>query len=159
MQHFRNSSLLLCLTMALLQAGNALAADETPRTLVGYSSELSVRAGENVDFKVNSIDGGSYEADLVRVINGDSQSIYGDQFKVEYTASSFEGKYAGVAQELNLGSYIHVENTTAFDDLESFTVSGWVYPVFDPTGYEPPDLENPRSVSPADADHGTVDPG
>jgi len=134
--------------MALLQAGNALAADETPRTLVGYSSELSVRAGENVDFKVNSIDGGSYEADLVRVINGDSQSIYGDQFKVEYTASSFEGKYAGVAQELNLGSYIHVENTTAFDDLESFTVSGWVYPVFDPTGYEPPDLENPDPFHP-----------
>jgi hypothetical protein len=27
-------------------------------------------------------------------------------------------------------------------------VSGWVYPVFDPTAYEPPDLENPDPFHP-----------
>jgi N,N-dimethylformamidase len=131
-----------------LQADKSPAADEPPRTVVGYSSELSVRAGDNIDFKVNSTSGGSYDADLVRVINGESQSIYGDQFKVEYTPSSFEGRYEGSRQELNLGSYIHVENTAAFDQLESITVSGWIYPVFDPTGYEPPDLENPDPFHP-----------
>lgn len=138
MHYFRNSVLVLCCTISLVQADRTLAADEPRRTIVGYSSELSVRARDTIEFKVNSTEGGSYEADLVRVINGESQSIYGDQFKVEYTASSFEGKYVGGRQELNLGSYIHVENTAAFDQLESFTVSGWIYPVFDPMGYEPP---------------------
>jgi len=97
---------------------------------------------------VNTTDGGSYTADLVLVINGDSQSIYGDQFNVEDTPSSFEGTYDGTRQELNLGSYIHIGNTSALDELDSFTVSGWIYPVFDAVGYEPPDLENPDPFHP-----------
>jgi N,N-dimethylformamidase len=140
--------LALCCTTSLIQAEESLAADEAPRTIVGYSSELSVRAGDTIDFKVNSTEGGSYEADLVRVINGESQSIYGDQFKVEHTPAAFEGSYEGSQQALNLGSYIHVANTAALDRLESFTVSGWVYPVFDPTTYEPPDIENPDPFHP-----------
>jgi N,N-dimethylformamidase len=123
-------------------------AQEAPRTIVGYSSELSVRPGDKVDFMVNASNGGSYKADLVRVINGDSRSIYGDQFKVEYTPSAFEGTYEGTRQELNLGSYIQIENTSALDRLESFTVSGWIYPVFDTVAFEPPDLENPDPFHP-----------
>ncbi|AXI45551.1 hypothetical protein C1J03_05585 [Sulfitobacter sp. SK012] len=34
------------------------------------------------------------------------------------------------------------------DKLDSFTVSGWIYPVFDTVGYEPPDLENPDPFHP-----------
>ena len=88
MQYFSNSLLVLCFTMSLVQADNVLAADEAPRTIVGYSSELSARAGDTIDFKVNSTEGGCYRADLVCVINGESQSIYGDQFKVEHRAST-----------------------------------------------------------------------
>jgi len=83
---FRNSLLLVFCTMSLVQADKALAADEPRRTLFGYSIKLSVGARDTVDFKVNVTGGGRYEADLVRVINGESQSIYGAQFKVEYTA-------------------------------------------------------------------------
>jgi N,N-dimethylformamidase len=132
----------------LATASQPVLAQEAPRTIVGYSSELSVRAGDKIDFMVNAVNGGSYKADLVRVINGESQSIYGDQFKVKYTPSAFEGAYEGTRQELNLGSYIQIDKTSAFDRLESFTVSGWIYPVFDTVGYEPPDLENPDPFHP-----------
>ena len=148
MDYFRNCFLMLCCITSLVLANTSFAANEPPRTIVGYSSELSVRPGDTVDFMVNSVGGEKYDADLVRVINGESRSIYGGQFKVEYTKSSFERTYDGSQQELNLGSYIHVGNTAALDQLESFTVSGWIYPVFDPTGYTPPDLENPDPFHP-----------
>ncbi len=135
--------------LSLIQTSLPVAAAEEPqRTLIGYSSELSVRPGDTVEFMVNTDNGGSYKADLVRVINGESQSIYGDQFELEYTPSSFEGTYKGSEQELNLGSYVHVQNTSAFDQLQSFTIGGWMYPVFDPTGFVPPDLENPDPFHP-----------
>ena len=121
---------------------------EPERTIVGYADELSLRAGDSVEFKVNAIGGGSYHADLVRVINGESRSIYGDQFQLESVASSFEGSYEGLPQPLNLGSYIHVEDTSALDGLESFTVGAWIYPVFDATSYAPPDLDNPDPFHP-----------
>jgi hypothetical protein len=106
-----NFSLVSISFLTLIQISFPVAADEPPRTLIGYSSEWSVRPGDTVDFMVNSINGEPYKADLVRVINGESQSIYGDQFKVEYTSSSFEGSYEGTPQALNLGSYIHVADT------------------------------------------------
>jgi hypothetical protein len=46
MHYFRKLLLVLCGTMSLMQAELLLAADEAPRTIVGYSSELSVRPGE-----------------------------------------------------------------------------------------------------------------
>jgi N,N-dimethylformamidase len=139
-------SVSICL--ALFATPSVSLAQEPARTIVGYSSELSVRPGDTVDFMVNSVNGEPYQADLVRVINGESQSIYGDQFKVEYAPSSFEGTYEGKPQALNLGSYIQVGDTSALDQLESFTVSGWIYPVFDTVSYEPPDLENPDPFHP-----------
>jgi len=138
----------LCLQFLLASAVQAESVEEPERTLIGYSSELTVRIGDTVEFMVNALHGGSYKADLVRVINGESQTIYGDQFKLEYTPSSFEDTYAGVRQELNLGSYVHVQNSAQLDHLQSFTVSGWIYPVFDPTTFVPPDLENPDPFHP-----------
>ena len=119
MHYFGKCLLVLCCTMSLGQADKALAEDEPRRTIVGYSSELSVRPGDTIEFMVNSEQVGKYKADLVRVINGESQSIYGDQFKVEHTASTFEGTYEGKPQKLNPGSYIHISNTSALDKLKS----------------------------------------
>jgi N,N-dimethylformamidase len=138
----------LCLHFLLASAVAAEGDEEPERTLIGYSSELTVRPGDTIEFMVNAKQGGNYKADLARVINGESQTIYGDQFQLEYTPSSFEDTYKGARQELNLGSYVHVQNTGAFDQLQSFTVSGWIYPVFDPTGFVPPDLENPDPFHP-----------
>jgi len=120
----------------------------TPRTLVGYASELSVRPGDDIEFMVNAVHGGEYRADLVRVINGESQSQYGNLFEVKPVAASFEGRYKGSAQPLNLGSYVHVADASALNGLDSFAVGAWIYPVFDPTEYQPPDLENPDPFHP-----------
>ena len=120
---------------------------QAERTLIGYAVPLTVRPGDTVDFKVGSFAGG-YKADLVKIINGDSLSRYGDQFDVRPVTAPFVGKYKGAEQPLNLGSYVQVENTGALDQLASFTVAGWIYPTFDPTEYEPPDLENPDPFFP-----------
>jgi endonuclease YncB( thermonuclease family) len=112
-----------------------------PRTLIGYSSVTSVRAGDNVDFMVNTLDGGSYEADLVRVINGDGLSRYADKFALKSVDAPFSGSYQGQPQPLNLGSYVQVDNTAALDQLMSFTVAGWIHPSFDPSNYQPDRLD------------------
>ncbi|AXI45552.1 hypothetical protein C1J03_05590 [Sulfitobacter sp. SK012] len=62
--------------LLLFASVSASKAQDPARTIVGYSSELSVRPGDTVEFMVNSVDSGSYKADLVRVINGESQSLY-----------------------------------------------------------------------------------
>lgn len=66
-------SRLLFVQLIALSAAHTLAAElaeDAPRTLVGYSSELSVRPGDPIEFMVNAVNGGAYQADLVRVING-----------------------------------------------------------------------------------------
>jgi N,N-dimethylformamidase len=136
-------ALLACVEQALA----AKPPGQAERTLIGYAVPLTVRPGDTVDFKVSSFAGG-YKADLVKIINGDSLSRYGDQFEVRSVKAPFSGKYKGDEQPLNPGSYVHVENTGMLDRLESFTVAGWIYPTFDPTEYEPPDLENPDPFFP-----------
>jgi hypothetical protein len=42
------------LVTALILPSVAICAEEAPRTLVGYSSELSVRPGDTIDFMVNT---------------------------------------------------------------------------------------------------------
>jgi N,N-dimethylformamidase len=116
--------------------------------MVGYSSELTVRSGDTIDFKVSVLGGGGYEADLVQVINGDSHTRYSDAFEVREVPAAFAGKYSGSEQALHLGSYIEVENTGVLDDLASFTVGAWIFPTFDPTEYVPADLENPDPFYP-----------
>ena len=137
----------LALLFVILIVGSA-GAQITERSLAGYSSDMTVRPGDTVDFKVSVIGGGAYTADLVRIINGDSHSRYADQFAVMPVAADFAGKYDGSEQPLNLGSYVHVANVGALDDLQSFTVGAWIFPSFDPTAYEPPNLENPDPFYP-----------
>lgn len=111
-----------------------------PRTLLGYSSELSVRPGDKIDFYVSDFSGEGFTADLVKVINGDAVSRYREMFQVDPVASSFEGRYAGIKQELELGSYVEIQNPVL--PTKSFTVGAYIYPTFNPETYKAPDLEN-----------------
>ena len=80
------------------------------RTLIGYASPMTVRPGDTVAFKVNTVtQAAAYEADLVKIINGDSISRYGDLFEMRPVEAPFAGKYDGIVQDLNVGSYIEVE--------------------------------------------------
>ncbi|MBL3600323.1 MAG: LamG domain-containing protein [gamma proteobacterium endosymbiont of Lamellibrachia anaximandri] len=127
-----------------LQAAEKLSS----RSIIGYASPLTVRPGDKVDFMTSAIGGGAYEADLVRVVNGDSLSRYREHFRVDPVEAPFTGSYEGKEQPLNLGSYIQVEASKTLDELKSFTVSAWVFPTFTPSEYVPPDLENPDPFSP-----------
>jgi hypothetical protein len=49
MHYFGKCLLVLCGTMSLGQAELLLAADEPRQTIVGYSSELSVRPGDTIE--------------------------------------------------------------------------------------------------------------
>lgn len=118
------------------------------RTVIGYAAPLTVRPGDKVDFMVSVIGGGAYQADLVKVINGDSMTRYHEQFRVDPVAAPFKNRYEGKDQALNLGSYVHVEAGRALDGLESFTVTAWIFPTFNPAEYVPPDLENPDPFYP-----------
>jgi N,N-dimethylformamidase len=122
------------------------------RCLIGYASELSLRPRDSLEFMVSALKGDSYKADLVRVINGDALSRYGDQFEILGVESSFAGEYQGRCQPLNLGSFAHIDNAAALDGLDSFTVAGWIYPCFNPAAYEPPDLDNIDPFSPPSLD-------
>jgi N,N-dimethylformamidase len=148
MNYFRIYFLVLCCVMSLVLANTSFATDEPKRTIVGYSSELTTRPGDSIEFMVTALKGGTYEADLVRVVNGDNLSRYKDQFKVVRVDSSFAGNYTGANQPLNSGSYVHVEDASALDGLKSFTVAAWIFPTFDPSDYEPPDLDNIDPFSP-----------
>jgi hypothetical protein len=67
---------------------------------------------------VDTLDDGSHKTDLMRIIKRASITKYADQCKVEYTPSSFEGTHEGAPQWLNLGSCIHISDTSALSWLD-----------------------------------------
>jgi hypothetical protein len=96
----------ICITLGLATPAQA----EPKRNVVGYSSELSVRPGDTVEFHVNVVGAGTYEADLVRVVNGDSVSLYADHFQVDEVAAPYAGSHKGIEQPLNPGGvYEHAD--------------------------------------------------
>jgi len=119
------------------------------RTLVGYSTKHTVRPGDEIEFKVSSFIDAETSVQLVRVINGDSLSKYREHFKTEYIPSSFEGKIQVDNQELQLGSYIHIDNAEKLNSLKQFAIGAYFYPTFLPSEYSFPekiDPFNPPSV-------------
>ncbi|RLJ18480.1 hypothetical protein DJ030_01720 [bacterium endosymbiont of Escarpia laminata] len=143
------SGLITILLLTFAQIMPLHAAEKTPvRSIIGYAAPLSVRPGDKVDFMANVIGGGTYKADLVRVVNGDSLSRYKEHFRVDPVDAPFAGSYEGKEQPLNLGSYVQVEAGKTLDELKSFTISAWVFPTFTPSEYVAPDLENPDPFHP-----------
>jgi hypothetical protein len=54
--------------IALVMTSASFAGSDNPRTIIGYSSVHTVRPGDSVDFMVNAVDGGKYQAGLVRAL-------------------------------------------------------------------------------------------
>ena len=80
---------------------------------------------------------------MVRIVNGDFLSRYKEHFKVVAVEAPFAGKFTGIEQKLDLGSYVEIAPGKELDSLKSFTVAAWIYPTFNPNEYKEPDLANP----------------
>ena len=115
------------------------------RTLIGYSSKHTVRAGDNIEFKVSSLKGNGAYTQLVRIVNGDSLSKYREHFKTVPVKSSFEGQKELANQELQLGSYVNIDNADKLDKVNEFTIGGYFYPTFLPSEYDFPETIDPFS--------------
>ena len=73
--------------------------------LIGYADKLSGRPGEKVAIKVSSELGGTYRAELVRVISGDPNPA-GPGVRTAPVAAAFEGEYPARPQRAHLGSHM-----------------------------------------------------
>jgi len=78
------------------------------KVLAGYRSPLSVEEGERIDFMVHCADSGTYEADLIRIINGDGDPA-GPGLSFEEIDASFSGPHQGKAQEIRSGSFAQID--------------------------------------------------
>src|SRR5262245_62041067 len=113
-----------------LTSGNERKVDVTAsdsasrKKLLGYTDKLTVRAGDRIEFKI-SVDSGTstfYDAQLVRLINGDAYSKTAG-FKEIEVESPLNGRYEGRKQAVALGSCIVVEKAQAFDSLDELTIA------------------------------------
>ena len=99
-----------------------------PATVHGYADRLSVAPGETIEFKVSCDEPGSYRADLVRLIHGDTNPA-GPGFKEEEIASAISGTYPGRHQPIASGSHVIVDDEDgALALLGPFTLHAFVFP-------------------------------
>ena len=94
--------------------------------ITGYSDRFSARPGETIRFHINSEENESFQADMVRLIHGDTNPA-GPGYKEELIESPLSGTHAGRHQPIYAGSYIFVPHTPHFD-LQSFTLCAYIYP-------------------------------
>ena len=102
--------------------------------ITGYSDRLSVRPGEAITFYVHSEENEAYEAQIVRLIHGDT-SPEGPGFKEEPVEAAVNGAYPGAHQRIDAGSYIIVPHDERLA-VESFTLCAYVYPTLPALGMQ-----------------------
>ncbi len=94
--------------------------------ITGYTDRCSVRPGDEVTFFVHSEYEEQYQADIVRLIHGDTNPD-GPGFKEKVIRTAINGRYRGHHQPIHAGSYILVPADRRFD-LQSFTLCAYIYP-------------------------------
>ena len=89
-----------------------------PTTIHGYADRLSVAPGEPIEFKVSTDAPGSYRADVVRLIHGDTNPA-GPGYKERVVDSPANGERPGRTQAIHSGSHIAV-----FDPAHQLGLTG-----------------------------------
>lgn len=102
--------------------------------LTGYSDRLSVQQGESIRFMVSS-EQPQYRMDIVRLIHGDPNPS-GPGFKEELIDAPINSVYPGRNQELKIGSYVLVPNSSPLQLTGSFTLQAWIYPTTSQKGVQ-----------------------
>jgi N,N-dimethylformamidase len=96
-------------------------------TIHGYSDRLSVAPGERIEFKVSSEEPGTYRADVVRLIHGDTNPA-GPGFKEEVIETDASGEYDARFQPTDCGSCVLVEDAAPLALTGAFTLHAFVAP-------------------------------
>ena len=94
--------------------------------ITGYSDKYSVCPGEVVQFYVNSENNETYNADIVRLIHGDTNPE-GPGFKEKLIRSTCNKRYKGHNQKIHGGSYCVIPADHRMDSA-SFTVQAFIFP-------------------------------
>lgn len=94
--------------------------------VIGYSNQLSVFPGEEVDFLV-SCDAENYHADIVRLIHGDTNPD-GPGFKVEPVSTGINSRFPGRVQKIHSGSHVLVEDHPKLRVDGEFTLQALICP-------------------------------
>ncbi|MEM7542619.1 MAG: N,N-dimethylformamidase beta subunit family domain-containing protein [Pseudomonadota bacterium] len=94
--------------------------------ITGYSDRFSARAGDTVRFHINAEDNESFDAEIVRLIHGDTNPA-GPGYKEDLISSPVSGTYQGKHQPLHAGSYVIAPRAQHFD-LQSFTLCAYIFP-------------------------------
>ena len=89
--------------------------------ILAYADRLSGRPGEAVEIKVSCEGLNRYEAELVRIIQGDINP-QGPGYREDAVDLDPGGPFEGRFQPLHPGSYGIVEDNSAFRALSTFTV-------------------------------------
>ncbi len=95
--------------------------------ITGYSDRLYARAGETIGFKVSCENQATYQADIVRLICGDTNP-QGPGYKEELIDTPVTGTYPSRAQKILAGSYIRVPVAPALVGITSFTFQAFIWP-------------------------------
>ena len=95
--------------------------------ILGYTDRLSVAPGERIKVMVSCDSIETYDAELVRVIQGDINPD-GPGFRDERINLDLGGPFAGRHQPIHAGSYGVVEDATVLRNLSSFSVQAYVWP-------------------------------
>ena len=94
--------------------------------ITGYSDRFSVTPGDEITFYVHCENNELYQADIVRLIHGDTNPA-GPGYKEELINTPVSGIYAGKNQPIYAGSHIFVPHSKVLD-LSSFTICAFIYP-------------------------------
>ena len=95
--------------------------------ITGYSDRLYCRPGDTIEFKVNCDDAGEYDAEIVRIICGDTNPK-GPGVKETVIPTPANGRYKGRPQYIQSGSFIEIPTCEVLERLESFTIEAFIWP-------------------------------
>jgi N,N-dimethylformamidase len=95
--------------------------------ILGYPDRYSVAPGEPIGFQVSLEEGDSYEARIVRVVNGDINPD-GPGLDLPHLPSAVDGRYAGVVRRADAGSYLIVEDFPPLAGYAAFSFRALIWP-------------------------------
>ncbi|MBK5463530.1 LamG domain-containing protein [Peribacillus sp. TH27] len=93
--------------------------------IVGYADKISVKPGENIDFKISTTSS-NYSTSIVRLCGGITNSEIAD-LPIEIIDADCNGTYNGRLQTINAGSYAKLPLPESIFENGEFTVLMWVY--------------------------------